>query len=90
MLRSITWKKFLEWRAFEDLEPFAEDRADWHHAHIVQAIIRDGKPLRDFMLNLGDYQVSQPVAQPLAYQERLIDTWVTLTNEVYKAKRKRP
>lgn len=38
MLRAITTPQLLEWRAYSDLEPWDEERADLRAAQVVQAI----------------------------------------------------
>jgi hypothetical protein len=56
MLRSITIRQFQEWRAYADLEPFDEERADARAAQVVQAIHTHSrskatpKSLKDCML----------------------------------------
>jgi len=63
MLGQITWRQFLEWEAFSELEPFDEERADIRSAQIVAALAnihRDRKKRRtpfklsDFLLQFGD------------------------------------
>lgn len=72
---------------FEELEPFPDERADWNAAHIVQALMRTGKQLREFMLPFGDYDsVSIPIAQPVEFQERVIDDWIFVNNAIFAAK----
>lgn len=74
------------WRVYDELDPFGEERMDYRFASICQAlwnIARDqekhpkGWPLDDFLVAFGDTPTKDPVVvQPLAYQEKLIDTWV--------------
>lgn len=80
MLTSIPAWKLEEWRIFEELDPDAQYRADFNAAHIVQALMRDGKQLREFLLPFGDSQVEKKVPQTIAYQERLIDAWCFISN----------
>ena len=63
MLAEISSRQFEEWRAYGDLEPFDETRADIRTAQIVQtlsdlAIARTGRrprsKLQDFLLRFGD------------------------------------
>lgn len=63
MLEQITWKQFLEWEAFAQLEPYDEERADIRAAQIVTTLAninRDRKKRRtaykisDFLLRFGD------------------------------------
>lgn len=60
MLRGITHRQFEEWRAFMDLEPFDEERADARSAQVVQAVYnvnrKRGTPpvkLEDCLLTFG-------------------------------------
>lgn len=92
MLAEMTWKEFLEWEAFEEVEPFETERADVRSAHIVQTlwnIARDTKanpkgwPLTDFLLAFGD--TPRPHAeQSLETQTLLIDSWIAGSNAVFK------
>lgn len=87
MLRSMSSTRFEEWRVYEELEPFPNERADWGMAHIVQAIMRTGKKLSEFMLPFGDYVVSDaPVVQTVEFQERILDDWIFIHNAMYAAK----
>lgn len=86
MLRSIPGWKLIEWQLFDELEPPDGERADWQFARIVQALIRDGKLLKDFVLPFGDTPGPEPIQQPVAYQEMLIDAWVAGSNAMFKAK----
>lgn len=45
MLRQISTRQFAEWRAYADLEPFDEGRADLRAGQIVQAIV-NSRPTR--------------------------------------------
>lgn len=62
MLRGMTAKQFFEWIAFDELEPFGEERDDIRTASIVQMIhnvnVKAGhqKKLSDFILKFGDPQ----------------------------------
>lgn len=80
MLRSIAGWKLQEWQEFEELDPPLSERLDWGLAHIVQVIVRNGKPLSEFMLPFGDYPGRTPVQQPVEYQEMLIDAWIQGSN----------
>lgn len=95
MLREITWEQFLEWRMYDDLDPFGEDRDDYRFASIVQAlwnIARDPKrypngfPLTDFLMNFGDTPRIVKETQTVAYQETMIDAWVFTNNAIVTAK----
>lgn len=98
MLREITWPQFLEWRMYDDLEPFGEERDDYRFASICQAlwnIARDTKkypngfPLSDFLVAFGDTPRPEPETQSVAYQEQLIDAWVFTNNAILAAQEAR-
>jgi len=86
MLRQIPWKKFLEWRVFETLEPFEAERSDWQTARVVQAVIHNGKPLKDFFLALGDHPGFHYEQQSLKTQELILDSWIEANNAIFAAK----
>jgi hypothetical protein len=90
MLEEIPHEKLLEWQAYDDLEPFGEERADFRAAHIVQTLVnlaRDpvvypgGFPLSDFLLGFGDQQRTSTIAampkQTVEMQEKMIDSWIS-------------
>lgn len=94
MLRRITWKQFIEWRIYDELEPFGEERGDARSAQIAQAlwnIARDvkknpkGWPLSDFILAWGDAP-RLIIKQSLETQELLIDSWIAGSNAVFALK----
>jgi hypothetical protein len=98
MLRSMTWEQFLEWRTFENLEPFGEERNDYRSAHIVQTLVnlaRDAKkypngfPLSEFLLGWGDMPVAMKQPQDVKTLELHIDTWIAGHNLALEAKQKR-
>lgn len=98
MLREITWEQFLEWQAYDSLDPFGEEREDYRAASVCQAlwnIARDvkrypqGFPLSDFLVHFGDTPRILRVPQDLAYQEQMIDAWVQTNNAIVKAKEAR-
>jgi len=75
MLRQITWKQFLEWQAFSELEPFDEVRADLRTAHIVSTLAnvwrgknRRAVSLLDVQLPFGDKPSA--VKKPQTWQEQ--------------------
>lgn len=97
MLASMTTTQFNEWRVYDELEPFGEERMDWRIASVCQAlwnIARDTVkhprpwPVSDFLLAFGDTPMPEVVVvvQPLNHQERLIDTWVITHNLALEAK----
>jgi len=96
MLSLISSKKFREWKVYEEIEPFPDERADWNSAHIVQflwALSGDpnkkyprGRPLTDFTLPFGDLPGPEPIVQTVEYQEMLIDSWIFGSNAAFAAK----
>lgn len=87
-MKTIPQALLEEWRQFDELDPDMLYRLDWGIAHIVQAIMRDGKPLREFMLQMGDYVRPVAVEQSIAYQEKMIDAWIFSSNAVFAAKQR--
>lgn len=86
MLALIPGWKLQEWKTFEELDPPHEERMEYGLAHIVQAMLRDGRPLREFLLSFGDYVKPAPVQQSVAYQEMIIDSWCTINNAIVERK----
>lgn len=86
MLRSIPAWKLYEWKEFEKLEPDLTYHLDWGLAHIVQALMRDGKVLKEFMLPFGDTPGAEPVKQTVEQQERAIDAWCSGHNAIMREK----
>ena len=84
MLASIPAWKFTEWKIFEDLDPDLPYRVDWGLAHVVQAIMRNGKQLKEFMLPFGDSDAAGIIPQTIEYQEMVIDAWVKTNNTIVK------
>lgn len=35
----MTWKQFLEWKSFDELEPIGDRRGDWQAASICAAVV---------------------------------------------------
>lgn len=61
MLRGMSIWQFRRWRAYYDLEPFGEERADYRSAQIVAALLnvfrkRGSRPIsiEDVRLRFGD------------------------------------
>jgi hypothetical protein len=95
MLRGITVRQFQEWRAYADLEPFDEERADARAASIVQAIYnsprrkKDRLKLQECLLSFGE----QPSAaatdeQKLAQTRRTLDMLFALHGPKGKMRKK--
>ncbi len=82
MLRELTWDEFLEWQAFDKIEPIGGVRGDWQAASIcstlvnVAAIQRGGKyrsrPV-DWLMEYGDekppMEVKEDVTPRKTWQE---------------------
>jgi hypothetical protein len=74
MLRRITWKKFVTWKAFDELEPIGGQRLDHLTASIVSTLVNlrrnvdkypDPFPLADFLLKWGsDSATVKPPPKP--------------------------
>lgn len=80
MLRRITAQQFQEWRAYADLEPFDEVRADYRAASIMQAILNvhrgKGKPalkLKDCVIRFGDQDGAATPEQKLKQTRLTLD-----------------
>ena len=82
MLASITARQFQEWRAYADLEPFDEERADYRAASIVQAVrnaFRGKRPpvkLSDCVLPFEPKEVEAP--DPAKAREQILQTMKAL------------
>lgn len=98
LLKRIPAWKLHEWKAYEELEPFPDERADLSAAHIVQYLwaatgdpkkYPNGRPLSDFLLKFGDSnRVTAPPVQTVEYQELLIDGWIAGHNAALAGKTK--
>jgi len=79
MLKSISFRQFLEWQAYYTLEPFGELRADLRAASIVQIVHNAAvkkehqKALADFLLKDPDFNAQPAVkGQTLEQKEAII------------------
>lgn len=61
MLEQMSYRQFREWRAFYDIEPFGDERADYGFASIVATLVNlhrkkgtKARPIGDFLLRFGD------------------------------------
>ena len=97
MLAQITYRQFIEWVVYGDLEPFDEERADIRSAHIVTALAnihRDRKKrrapfkIRDFLLPFGDQ--SLPAKKSLQQLKTVAKLWVAVMNADQKKPTTRP
>lgn len=86
MLAAMPTDLLEEWRIFDELDPPLSDRMDWGLAHIVQVLVRNQRPLREFMLPFGDTPKDATVVQSLEYQEMLINAWCAVNNAIVEKK----
>ena len=77
MLRGITVRQFQEWRAYADLEPFDEERADLRAASIVQAIYNSPRKKKD-RLKLQECMLAFGGAGEASEEQKLQQTRRTL------------
>lgn len=89
MLSEISWGQFREWQTYAELEILPNDRLDWNFAHVVQAVMRDGKELQEFRLSFGDMPNVRAREQTIPFMEHQIDAWIFGSNAVLLAKEKR-
>jgi hypothetical protein len=68
MLDSMTVHQFRDWRAYYDLEPFGEERADYRAASIVATLVNlnrkrhtPPRPVAEFLLRFGEQAPAEPV-----------------------------
>lgn len=80
MLRGMSARQFNEWRAYADLEPFDEVRADYRSAQIVQVLLntyrKKGKApvrLEECLLPFGE-----PDTQPKSADQARADIRKTM------------
>lgn len=75
MLRNLTAKQLVEWKQYNELEPFDEVRADIRAAQIVQALINVNRgrnqravTIKDVLLKFGEDVESR---QPQSLDEKM-------------------
>jgi hypothetical protein len=96
MLRGMTTRQFQEWRAYADLEPFDEVRADLRAASIVQTLInvltrKKGQPgikLEDCVLRFRTAPRPTP-ASAQAEVRRTMEILMLLHNQPAKKRGKK-
>lgn len=89
MLASMSGVQLEKWRLFYELDPDDGERNDWGLAHVVQAIIGNGKTLDHFALPFGDTPEKVQPVQSLAQQELLLDSWIITNNLIEEANAKK-
>ena len=94
MLRDISWREFLEWQDFVELEPL--DRDTYQLALIAQILVnqnRDvtkypqGFPLKDFLLVFDESEKTAQPKQTVEYMERVLLDWTFVHNAILREKR---
>lgn len=85
MWNSLPLRLQNEWKMFYELDPDEGERNDWGLAHVVQVLVKNGKPLSDFRLPFGDLPTIRRV-QSVTEQERIIDAWIIGSNAIFKEK----
>lgn len=96
LLRRMPWTVFLEWRAYRQLEPFGDERADWRIAALASLIAnikrdtrRRPQPFspRDFLLRFIDPTVRTQTAK------QQWDAWLLIVGDhaaaIAEAKKRR-
>lgn len=84
-------RQFMEWRAYADLEPFDETRADLRAASIVCAILNVNRgrrrpvPLEDCMLRFGSAAGAKAV-DPKAARRQVLETFGLLREQQQELK----
>jgi predicted trehalose synthase len=97
MLAGMTAEQLQEWRAYGDLEPFDEERADSRSGHIVQTLINlqrgRGKPrvaLEDCVLKFGKPHVVRTTPEEARAGVRAaMQTLMTMQKVAAKAKKRK-
>jgi len=96
MLEELSWKQFLEWRVYRELNPDSDTRASYHSAQIVEALYHIATKgnnrwrVEDFLLHFGDDPLNRPapeMKQSVEYQERMIDSWIYVSNALLSKKK---
>jgi hypothetical protein len=74
MLEQISYEQFLEWRAFDELDPFGEERMDYRIADVVATLVnihrphnRSPYPLSQFLMLFGD--AVRPTQQQQSWEQ---------------------
>lgn len=63
MLTAMTWRQFVMWRAYDSLEPFGEERADYRAALIASTIV-NASPAIKRRYKLADFMPEFDAAPP--------------------------
>ena len=93
MLRSLTSKQFLEWKTYNDIEPFGEERQDIRFALLASVIAgsagaktTDGKPYTadSFLQSLNFDKPAKIVTQPVEQMEYMLEAWIGSSNKIFQ------
>ena len=95
MLRGMTVRQFQEWRAYADLEPFDEIRADLRSADVVRTLLNlfgrkkgaRALPLKDCVLQFGG-EAEQKKATPQEARAQVLRT-MSILMAIHNAPRKK-
>ena len=91
----MSWRTFLKWMAFSELEPF--DRVSYQLAYIVQTLVNlnrdtdkhpDPYPLKDFILRFDQEAEAEKPVQDAAYIERVLMGWIHASNATIARKKR--
>lgn len=97
MLKEMSIKELREWRAYADLEPFDEGRADLRAASIAFFVVsalrgrKDKKlKLEDFLLKFGDEQQNATAPKRQSWQNmKLLSRMIAASYEPPAPKQRR-
>jgi hypothetical protein len=99
MLAQISARQFAEWKAYAELEPFDERRADYRSADVVRTLLnlfardKGGRafPIEDCMLRFGDDAKRQSIDPKKAQAEvrQAMRILMAIHNQPVKPKHKK-
>jgi uncharacterized protein DUF4035 len=91
----MTTRQFCEWRAYYDLEPFGEERADYRSAQVVATLLnvhrKRGSPLvklAECLLKFGSAALPRTQAESVAQIQRAMEILVQIHNAPSEKKKK--
>ena len=82
MLSNLTYKEYIEWKAFYSVEPFPEERADFRNALLTSVMInlQRGKnkavELEDFIPDFWNEKNKKQTPQEMLSNARMISAMV--------------
>ncbi len=102
MLKEMSWKDFLEWQAFDKIEPIGGIRGDWQAASICSqlvnvAVMQRGGKFRsrpsDWMMEYGDekprVEVKEEKPPQKSWQELKLTARMWVADSKAKAKKRK-